>query len=155
MACQTSRQTTGLFHSPSAALGTYAFFYPAFLAGFCNSFSAVFRLYLRRHQKKGRHKMAETKSLRVRIALILHTKVCEEKEKASQTTGQYIVQLPTGCCQAKENGGITVMPDKDRRRYSRSRRSSSRKSSGAWTPGAEGDPAGVCPGPDHRGSGYG
>ena len=37
--------------------------------------------------------MAETKNLCTQIDLALHTKVCEEREKAGQTTSQYITQL--------------------------------------------------------------
>ena len=58
--------------------------------------------------------MAETKNLCAQINLALHTKVCEEKEKAGQTTSQYITQLLTEYYQMKENGGITEMSDKGR-----------------------------------------
>ncbi len=37
--------------------------------------------------------MAETKNLCAQIDLALHTKVSEEKEKAGQTTSQYITRL--------------------------------------------------------------
>ena len=43
--------------------------------------------------RKEADKMAETKNLCAQIDLALHTKVCEEKEKAGQTTSQYIAQL--------------------------------------------------------------
>ena len=58
--------------------------------------------------------MAETKNLCAQINLALHTKVCEEKEKAGQTTSQYIAQLLTEYYEMKENGGITEMSDKGR-----------------------------------------
>ena len=58
--------------------------------------------------------MAETKNLCAQIDLALHTKVCEEKEKAGQTTSQYIAQLLTEYYEMKENGGITEMSDKGR-----------------------------------------
>ena len=53
--------------------------------------------------------MAETKNLCAQIDLALHTKVCEEREKAGQTTSQYITQLLTEYYQMKENGGNTNM----------------------------------------------
>ena len=37
--------------------------------------------------------MPATKNLCALIDLNLHTKVCEEREKAGQTTSQYITQL--------------------------------------------------------------
>ena len=58
--------------------------------------------------------MAETKNLCAQIDLALHTKVSEEKEKAGQTTSQYIAQLLTEYYEMKENGGITEMSDKGR-----------------------------------------
>ena len=48
--------------------------------------------------------MAETKNLCAQIDLALHAKVCEEKEKAGQTTSQYIAQLLTEYYEMKENG---------------------------------------------------
>ena len=59
--------------------------------------------------------MAETKNLCAQINLALHTKVCEEKEKAGQTTSQYITQLLTEYYQMKENGGITAMANNGNR----------------------------------------
>ena len=49
--------------------------------------------------------MAETKNLCTQIDLALHTKVCEEREKAGQTTSQYITQLLMEYYEMKENGG--------------------------------------------------
>ena len=59
--------------------------------------------------------MAETKNLCAQINLALHTKVCEEKEKAGQTTSQYIAQLLTEYYEMKENGGITAMANNGNR----------------------------------------
>ena len=44
--------------------------------------------------------MAETKNLCAQIDLALHTKVCEERERAGQTTSQYIISK----CRVKEKG---------------------------------------------------
>ena len=53
--------------------------------------------------------MAETKNLCAQIDLSLHTKVCEEREKAGQTTSQYITQLLMEYYEMKENGGKSDM----------------------------------------------
>lgn len=53
--------------------------------------------------------MAETKNLCAQIDLALHTKVCEEREKAGQTTSQYITQLLMEYYEMKENGGTMTM----------------------------------------------
>ena len=53
--------------------------------------------------------MAETKNLCAQLDLALHTKVCEEREKAGQTTSQYITQLLMEYYEMKENGGKTTM----------------------------------------------
>ena len=53
--------------------------------------------------------MAETKNLCAQIDLSLHTKVCEEREKAGQTTSQYITQLLVKYYEMKENGGKSDM----------------------------------------------
>ena len=55
--------------------------------------------------------MAETKNLCAQIDLALHTKVCEEREKAGQTTSQYITELLMEYYEMKENGGKTTMAD--------------------------------------------
>ena len=56
--------------------------------------------------------MAETKNLCAQIDLALHTKVCEEREKAGQTTSQYITQLLMEYYEMKENGGKSSMENK-------------------------------------------
>ena len=53
--------------------------------------------------------MAETKNLCAQIDLALHTKVCEERERAGQTTSQYITQLLREYYEMKENGGKMTM----------------------------------------------
>jgi len=53
--------------------------------------------------------MAETKNLCAQLDLALHTKVCEEREKAGQTTSQYITQLLMEYYEMKENGGKATM----------------------------------------------
>ena len=53
--------------------------------------------------------MAETKNLCAQIDLALHTKVCEERERAGQTTSQYITQLLREYYEMKENGGKNNM----------------------------------------------
>ena len=53
--------------------------------------------------------MAETNNLCAQLDLALHTKVCEEREKAGQTTSQYITQLLMEYYEMKENGGKTTM----------------------------------------------
>lgn len=53
--------------------------------------------------------MAETKNLCAQLDLTLHTKVCEEREKAGQTTSQYITQLLMEYYEMKENGGKMTM----------------------------------------------
>ena len=59
--------------------------------------------------------MAETKNLCAQLDLALHTKVCEEREKAGQTTSQYITQLLMEYYEMKENGGKTTMANKKSR----------------------------------------
>ena len=59
--------------------------------------------------------MAETKNLCAQIDLALHTKVCEEREKAGQTTSQYITQLLMEYYEMKENGGKSSMENKGNR----------------------------------------
>ena len=59
--------------------------------------------------------MAETKNLGAQIDLALHTKVCEEREKAGQTTSQYITQLLMEYYEMKENGGKSSMENKGNR----------------------------------------
>ena len=59
--------------------------------------------------------MAETKNLCAQIDLALHTKVCEEREKAGQTTSQYITQLLTEYYEMKENGGKSDMANSGNR----------------------------------------
>ena len=53
--------------------------------------------------------MAATKNLCAQIDLALHTKVCEERERAGQTTSQYITQLLREYYEMKENGGKMTM----------------------------------------------
>ena len=59
--------------------------------------------------------MAATKNLCAQIDLALHTKVCEERERAGQTTSQYITQLLTEYYEMKENGGKSDMANKGNR----------------------------------------
>ena len=59
--------------------------------------------------------MAETKNLCAQIDLALHTKVCEERERAGQTTSQYITQLLREYYEMKENGGKSDMADNGNR----------------------------------------
>ena len=77
--------------------------------------------------------MAETKNLCAQIDLALHTKVSEEKEKAGQTTSQYIAQLLTEYYEMKENGGITEMSDKGRTMAFQIPENFSSGSSGTWS----------------------
>lgn len=49
------------------------------------------------------------------IDLALHTKVCEEREKAGQTTSQYITQLLMEYYEMKENGGKSDMANSGNR----------------------------------------
>ena len=83
--------------------------------------------------------MAETKNLCAQIDLALHTKVCEEREKAGQTTSQYITQLLMEYYDMKENGGKSDMANSGNRTMafqisdSRSQRNSSSGSSGTWS----------------------
>ena len=53
--------------------------------------------------------MAVTRNLCAQIDLTLHTKVCQEREKAGQTTSQYITQLLREYYEMKENGGKSDM----------------------------------------------
>ena len=59
--------------------------------------------------------MAVTKNLCAQIDLTLHTKVCQEREKAGQTTSQYITQLLREYYEMKENGGKSDMANKGNR----------------------------------------
>lgn len=59
--------------------------------------------------------MAATKNLCAQIDLALHTKVCEERERAGQTTSQYITQLLREYYEMKENGGKSDMANKGNR----------------------------------------
>lgn len=59
--------------------------------------------------------MAATKNLCAQVDLALHTKVCEEREKAGQTTSQYITQLLIEYYEMKENGGKNNMADNGHR----------------------------------------
>ena len=59
--------------------------------------------------------MASTKNLCAQIDLALHTKVCEERERAGQTTSQYITQLLREYYEMKENGGKSDMANKGNR----------------------------------------
>ena len=59
--------------------------------------------------------MAATKNLCAQIDLALHTKVCEERERAGQTTSQYIIQLLREYYEMKENGGKSDMANKGNR----------------------------------------
>lgn len=59
--------------------------------------------------------MAATRNLCAQIDLALHTKVCEERERAGQTTSQYITQLLREYYEMKENGGKSDMANKGNR----------------------------------------
>ena len=59
--------------------------------------------------------MAATKNLCAQMDLALHTKVCEERERAGQTTSQYITQLLREYYEMKENGGKSDMANKGNR----------------------------------------
>lgn len=59
--------------------------------------------------------MAATKNLCAQIDLALHTKVCEGRERAGQTTSQYITQLLREYYEMKENGGKSDMANKGNR----------------------------------------
>ena len=59
--------------------------------------------------------MPATKNLCALIDLNLHTKVCEEREKAGQTTSQYITQLLIEYYEMKENGGKRDMTNNGNR----------------------------------------
>lgn len=59
--------------------------------------------------------MAATKNLCAQIDLALHTKVCEERERAGQTTSQYITKLLREYYEMKENGGKSDMANKGNR----------------------------------------
>ena len=59
--------------------------------------------------------MAVTKNLCAQIDLTLHTKVCQEREKAGQTTSQYITQLLREYYEMKENGGKSDMANNGNR----------------------------------------
>ena len=49
--------------------------------------------------------MADTKNLCAQIPLILHDRVCAEKDQVGLTTAQYITNLLIEYYQMKENGG--------------------------------------------------
>ncbi len=54
----------------------------------------------------------ETRNLCAQVPLSLHTRVCEERERAGLTTAQYITNLLTEYYDMKENGGMTIMAKK-------------------------------------------
>ena len=91
--------------------------------------------------------MAETKNLCAQIPLDLHAKVCEAKERLGITTSQYMTGLlrtyfTIFCTQEKK--GVTNMENS---------RDQAAPGARECPPGAEGDPTGVCPGPDRVGPG--
>ena len=53
--------------------------------------------------------MAETRNLCAQVPLELHGRVCRERERAGQTTSQYITQLLKEYYKMKENGGKNNM----------------------------------------------
>lgn len=53
--------------------------------------------------------MAETRNLCAQVPLELHGRVCRERERAGQTTSQYITQLLKEYYEMKENGGKSNM----------------------------------------------
>ena len=53
--------------------------------------------------------MAETRNLCAQVPLELHGRVCLERERAGQTTSQYITQLLKEYYEMKENGGKSNM----------------------------------------------
>ena len=59
--------------------------------------------------------MAEKKNLCAMIPLELHTQVCQAKEAAGQTTGEYITNLLVEYFKMKENGGNQVMTNNNTR----------------------------------------
>ncbi len=56
----------------------------------------------------------ETRNLCAQVPLPLHTRVCEERERAGLTTAQYITNLLTEYYEMKENGGMTIMAQNSR-----------------------------------------
>jgi len=56
----------------------------------------------------------ETRNLCAQLPLSLHTRVCEERERAGLTTAQYITNLLTEYYEMKENGGTTSMTQNSR-----------------------------------------
>lgn len=58
--------------------------------------------------------MVQTKNLCAQVDLVLHAKVCAEREKAGQTTSEYITQLLMEYYEMKENGGKTIMANGSR-----------------------------------------
>lgn len=53
--------------------------------------------------------MAETRNLCAQVPPELHGRVCRERERAGQTTSQYITQLLKEYYEMKENGGKSNM----------------------------------------------
>ena len=53
--------------------------------------------------------MAETRNLCAQVPLELHGRVCRERERAGQTTSQYITQLLKEYYEMEENGGKSNM----------------------------------------------
>lgn len=51
----------------------------------------------------------ETRNLCAQLPIALHTRVCEERERAGLTTAQYITNLLTEYYEMKEHGGKTIM----------------------------------------------
>ncbi len=56
----------------------------------------------------------ETRNLCAQVPLSLHTRVCEERERAGLTTAQYITNLLTEYYEMKENGGTKIMAKNSR-----------------------------------------
>ena len=53
--------------------------------------------------------MAETRNLCAQVPLELHCRICRERERAGQTTSQYITQLLKEYYEMKGNGGKSNM----------------------------------------------
>ena len=53
--------------------------------------------------------MTAIKKLCAQVPIDLHQRVCEEKDRAGQTTSQYITALITEYFKMKENGGNAIM----------------------------------------------
>ncbi len=56
----------------------------------------------------------ETRNLCAQLPIALHTRVCEERERAGLTTAQYITNLLTEYYEMKENGGTKIMAKNSR-----------------------------------------